>query len=108
MFKSAVFSAVAFLMLAGHAYGQLTELSYFDQASRVMWRSYPSEQQVKGSTGNDTTIRVHGLVERFTSPFATTYLDSLEFAFALPHYVDLPNNDILVIVSGSVKVPSGG
>ncbi len=56
--------------------------------------------------GTDT-VPLSGLAERFTSPFGTTYLDSLELAYSLPHFLDVPQNNYVVYVMGSTYDSSG-
>jgi hypothetical protein len=53
------------------------------------------------STGNDTTVIATGLAERFSSPYAKTYLDSVACAISLPTFVDVPGNDVAVLITGS-------
>jgi hypothetical protein len=98
----------AFVLNCADVSAQKSALSYFDTTRPGLWRDYPIDQNTKSSlTGNDTTIRIFGLGERFTSPFAATHLDSIAIMIGLAHYIDVPGNDIYVQVVGSKLFPNG-
>ncbi|HZK75665.1 MAG TPA: T9SS type A sorting domain-containing protein [Candidatus Kapabacteria bacterium] len=94
---------VSLILLASAAHAQQTEsLSYYLQPGNHPLLHFPRIHYI----GTDT-FTLTGLAERFTSPFGTTYLDSLELAYSLPHFVDVPQNDYAVYVMGSTLDSTG-
>ncbi|MDP4199447.1 MAG: hypothetical protein Q8922_02730 [Bacteroidota bacterium] len=101
--------SIVVLLLGTSAIAQTEDtLSYYVKTGHHLFRPFPSTHTYHSSaTGNDTTERIRGLAEKFTSPFAPTYLDSLDFDWDLPNYLDLPNNNYEVAVTGSHASGSG-
>jgi hypothetical protein len=94
---------VSLILLASAAHAQQTKtLSYYLQSGNHPLLHFPRFHYL----GTDTTP-LSGLAERFTSPYGTTYLDSLELAYSLPYFVDVPNNDYAVYVMGSTYDSTG-
>ncbi len=94
---------ILLLLFASTSHGQQTEsLSYFLQEGQHPLLHFPRFHY----QGTDTTP-LAGLAERFTSPYGTTYLDSLELAYSLPHFVDVPQNNYVVYVMGSTYDSTG-
>ena len=94
---------VSLLLLASDARAQQTKaLSYYLQSGEHPLLHFPRIHYI----GTDT-FTLNGLAERFTSPFGTTYLDSLELAYSLPHFVDVPQNNYDVYVMGSTFDSTG-
>jgi hypothetical protein len=94
---------VSLILLTSTAYAQQTEsLSYFQQSGQHPLLHFP-----RYHTNGTSSTTLSGLAERFTSPFGTTYLDSLELAFSLPRFVDVPGNDYAVYVMGSTYDSTG-
>lgn len=96
---------IVFLLLlmasAGHAQ-DTTSLSYYQMSG-----SHPLLLFPRVHSDGTERVTLTGLAERFSSPYATTYLDSVDIAWALHHYVDIPNNDYVVSIMGSTLDSTG-
>jgi hypothetical protein len=83
-------------------------LSYYETGGPYPLLHFPRHHSfISNATGNDTSVVLIGLAERFTSPYVTTYLDSLKLLYSLPKYSEVPGNSFNVIVSGSKPNASG-
>lgn len=98
------YASIVFLMfvMASGVRAQDTALSYYEAAGDHPLLHFPRIHH----TGTDT-IALSGLAERFTSPYPTTYLDSVDIAFSLPRFVDVPNNDYRILIMGSTLDSTG-